>query len=548
MTRKAAAARRTTGPAGTTSPQTISPQYSRRTVLTRAGQIALTAASAGPLASLISACDSAGAGSTAAKTIKAGGTLLAGVASDPDSLDPQKSSLAVSAEIYDGIFSRLVNLQPDGKFTPSLATSWTNPDDKTFVFNIRPDVVFQNGDPLTPEDILFTFDRITSKSFGSTYAADFAAVSSVERSGPHQVTFHLRQPFAPLLANLANRGHILSRHAVQSGDPGRSPVGTGPFALAAWNQGQNLHLRKNSRYFVSHRPYLNAVDFSYLANDESRILALQSGQLDWVDDIPPQSTSTVRGNPELRYISSSITGKPEFLFFNMTQPPLNNKALRQAICWGINRQEIAKVGFFGAVEPGSEEVGRDSVWYTPGSDPYASAPNPDMVRSKLAEAGYPHGGVTVTFAAWTSGPDATRTAQLVQQQLKPFGINIEIQTMEISVWINKLFRKDYQMTLAFQEQIVDPDNFWSLIWTSNATENVTGYRNPAVDSLVAQAVTTTDLNARKALYGRIRTAVLNDAPTLFTTYTPLVYAARRNVAGAQVSPAQDPQFGNVGFS
>jgi peptide/nickel transport system substrate-binding protein len=523
-------------------------EYPRRMVLAKGGRAALALAAAGPLASL-AACGSAGPSSASTATkIAPGGTLLAGVSSDPDSLDPQKSSLAVSSEIYDGIFSRLVDLQPDGTFTPSLATSWSSPDDKTFVFDIRPDVVFQNGEPLTPEDVVFTFQRITSKSFGSTYAGDFAALSGIEQTGPHQVTFHLSQPFAPLLANLANRGHILSKHAVQTDDPSRRPVGTGPFALAVWNQGENLNLRKNPRYFTAGRPYLGAVKFSYLAQDESRILALQSRQLNWVDAIPPQSIPTVRSDSALRYVTSSITGRPEFLFLNVTKPPLNNKALRQAICWGINRQEIAKIGFFGAVEPGSEEVGRDSVWYTPGSDPYESGPDPAMVRRKLAEAGLPDGGISIKFAAWTSKPDSVRTAQLMQQQLKPFGINIEIETMEISVWIDRLFKRDYQLTLAFQEQIVDPDNYWSLIWTSSASENVTGYRNPVVDSLVAQAAATSDFSARKALYGKIRATVLDDAPTIFTSYAPLAYAAMSDVSGVQISSVQDPQFVNIGFS
>jgi peptide/nickel transport system substrate-binding protein len=522
--------------------------YSRRTVLARSGQVALGAAAAALPLSSLAACGSASGSPSGSTAVKPGGTLLAGVDSDPDSLDPQKSSLAVSGEIYDGIFSRLVDLRPDGKFAPSLARSWSGADGKSVIFNIRPGVVFHNGDPLTPEDIAFTFERIKNPKFGATYAADFGAVSGVEVTGPHQVTFHLDRPFAPLMANLANRGHILNRRAVESSDPGRQPVGTGPFVLAAWNQGESLTLRRNTKYLTARRPFLNAVKFSYLANNESRILALQSGQLDWVDKIPPQNTAAVKSGSLLRYTTSSVTGRPEFLFFNTTQPPLDNKALRQAICWGINRKEIAEVGFFGAVEPGSEEVGKNSVWYTPGADPYETAPNPVMVRRKLAEAGFPRGGVSVKFAAWTSAPDASRTAQLIQQQLAPYGINIEIETMEISVWTNRLFQRDYQLTVAFQEQIVDPDNFWSLIWTSNAAENVTGYRNPVVDELVARAVAVDDFSSRKALYGKIRATVLEDAPTLFTNYTPMGYASANDIGGIAISPVQDPQFVNIGFT
>lgn len=523
------------------------PALSRRSFVTRSGQFALGAAAVGSFGSLVAACssDSSSGGSG---SIKPGGTLLAGVPSDPDSLDPQKSSLNTAAEIYAGIYSRLVDLQSGGNVAPSLATKWTMPDDKTYVFDLRKGVTFHNGDPLTPEDVVFTFERMISASFGSTYASDFAAVSGIEKTGANQVTFHLRQPFAPFLANLANRGHILSQRAVKANDPTRQPVGTGPFKFGAWNQGQNLKLLANPDYFIADRPYLNAVDFRYRPIDQSRILAMESGQLDWVDGTAPQNIAAVKSSSQLKYLSSSETGKPEFLFFNVKRGPLKNKALRQAISYGIDRKEIAKVGFFGTVEPGSQEFGSSSPWFDPDSDPYAAGPNPDMVRSKLAEAGFPDGGVTVKFLAETSRPDAPRTAQLIQQQLKPYGINIEIETVEVSVWVNRLFGGEFEITQAFQEQLVDPDNYWTLFWTTKASQNVTGYSNPAFDALIAKAANTVDFDARLAVYAEARKLILDDAALFFTIYMPLNYAHRADVAGASINAIQDPQFVNVGLT
>jgi peptide/nickel transport system substrate-binding protein len=493
-------------------------------------------------ASVLAGCASNDA--TRATRIRPGGMLAACVAGDPDSLDPQRSSLAVSATVYSGLFSRLVTLRQDGTFAPELATSWSRPDERTHVFDLRPGVVFHNGDPLTPEDVVFTFDRITAKE--STYAGDFSALSGVEKTGPAQVTFHLDRPFAPLLANVANRGHILSRRAVDAEDPRRHPVGTGPFALGEWNQGMNVKLVHNKDYFGG-RPLLDAVNFTFLPHDYSRVLALRAGQLDWVDGVPPQSVSEVRGDRSLTYVTSSVAGRPQFLLFNTTRPPLDNKALRQAICWAIDRDEIAKVGFFGIAEPGSQEFGQDSFWHTDDSDPYATAPDPRMVRAKLAEAGLPRGGVHVRFLAWNSAADSARTAQVIRQRLEPFGIHLDIEVLDTSTWINRLFAKDYELTLAFQEQLVDPDNFWSLLWTSEAEQNVTGYRNPAVDALVKQAAATTDQNARREHYARIRRMVLADAPTLFTAYTPIGYATRASVLGSRVSPTQDPELREIGL-
>lgn len=524
---------------------------SRRGFLTRSGQVGLGVAALGSFGSLIAACSSdaePGNGPTSV-ALKKGGTLLAAVAGDPDSLDPQKASFASAAEIYAGIFSRLVNLESGGKFAPSLAESWTMPDDKTYVFDLKQGVTFHNGDPLTPEDVVFTFERMISKSFGSTYASDFATLSGIEKSGPSQVTFHLRQPFAAFLANLANRGHIVSEKAVKANDPRRHPIGTGPFKFDSWNQGQNLKLVRNPNYFIANRPYLDVVDVRFRPIDQSRVLALQSGQLQWVDGLAPQSIKSAESSSEIKVVASSETGKPEFLFFNLKTGPLGNKALRQAISWGIDRKEIAKAGFFGTVEPGSQEFGSSSPWFDKDSDPYSAGPNPDMVRSKLKEAGFPNGGVTVKYLTETSRPDAPRTAQLIQQQLKPYGINIEIEAVEVSVWINRLFAGEFEITQAFQEQLVDPDNYWTLFWTSNASQNVTGYSNPAFDDLVAQAANTVEVDARREIYARARKLILeDDAALFFTIYMPLNYAHRADVGGVGINAIQDPQFVNVGLT
>jgi peptide/nickel transport system substrate-binding protein len=530
--------------------QILDLSLSRRGFLARTGQVGLGVAALGSFGSLLAACSSdtnSGSGSGPV-TLKKGGTLLAGVPTDPDSLDPQKSSLATAAEIYAGIFSRLVDLQSGGKVAPSLATSWTTPDDKTYVFDLRQGVTFHNGDPLTPEDVVFTFDRMISKSFGSTYASDFAAVSGIEKTGPNQVTFHLRQPFAPFLANLANRGHVLSEKAVKAGDPRRNPVGTGPFKFDGWTQGQTVKLARNPHYFLANHPHLDGVEFRYRPIDQSRVLALQSGQLQWADGLPPQSISSAKSTSGLKVLSSSETGKPEFLFFNLKSGPLKNKALRQAIAWGIDRKEIAKAGFFGTVEPGSQEFGSSSAWFDKDSDPYSTGPNPDMVRSKLAEAGFPNGGVTIRILAETSRPDAPRTAQLIQQQLKPYGIKIEIETVEVSVWVNRLFAGEFEITQAFQEQLVDPDNYWTLFWTTNASQNVTGYSNPAFDELVTQAANTVEVGPRKEIYARARKTILEDAALFFTIYMPLNYAYRSDVGGVGINAIQDPQFVNVGLT
>ncbi|WP_053206119.1 ABC transporter substrate-binding protein [Jiangella muralis] len=520
---------------------TLMPHPSRRTVVVGIAGTGLVLG----CGALFSACGGA-ENSTSNGTGKptAGGTLRVGASSDPDSLDPHKSSLDVSQEIYCGIFSRLVDVSSTGEISPSLATEWEQPDDLTYVFTLRPDVTFHDGAPFEAREVVYTFDRIRDPDFGSISAAFFTALDTVEATGQYEVTFNLSRPSAAFLTNLAVYGHVVSQKTIEEGDPVRKPVGTGPFALASWTQGRGVELSKASTYFETDRPLLDAVSVSYLENTEGRVLALRSDELDWVDAIPKQSIEQVKNDKTLRYISGT-EGTPQFLIFNSGAAPFDNLALRQAVCWAIDREEIAKIAHLGTAEPGRSEFGSKSRWY-PEDDPYASAPDEDMVRSKLAEAGYPDGGVTINFLAWTSSPDAVATAQVIAEQLRPYNIELEIEQIEISSWLERVNAREYELTLRIYGGLTDPDQFWSRNWTTTSASNWSGYGSEEFDQLIIEAGSVDDEDTRRQKYDALRAKALGDGATLFTAFVPKAFAARADVAGSEVNPGGDPRFRNVG--
>jgi peptide/nickel transport system substrate-binding protein len=497
------------------------------------------------LTSLLAGCGGDPTSDTA-ETITPGGILRAGVSSDPDSLDPHKSALDVAQEIYCGIFGRLVDVDAAGEIKPSIASGWNSPDDRTYLFTLRPDVTFHDGSPVTSADVVYTFDRIRTKSFGSISAIFFTAVDKVDAVSPQQVRFTLHRPSAAFLTNLAVYGHIVSKKAIESADPARNPVGTGPFMFQKWTQGQSVEIGKFAKYLEPGRPYLDGVRFTYLQNTEQRVLALRSRELDWVDSIPKQSIAQVSKDNTLRFIRGQ-EGTPQFLVFNSGRPPLNNKALRQAICWAINRDEIAKVAFQGTIEKGVAEFGKASRWY-PANDPYASAPDENMVRKYLAEAGLPSGGVTIKYLAWTSSPDSVATAQVIEQQLQRYNIRLEIEQIEISSWLERVNAKNFELTLRLYGGLVDPDAFWSRNWSTTSVSNWSGYGGPELDAMIQAAGSELDPRRRHERYDEIRAMALTDGALLFTAFIPKSFVARRAVLGSEVYPGGDPRFRNIGLT
>ena len=213
-----------------------------------------------------------------------------------------------------------------------------------------------------------------------------------------QVTFHLKTPFGPFLSNLANNGEIVNQKAIESKDPSRNAIGTGPFEFVEWVQGDHITLKKNDSYFVSGKPYLDGIEFKFLLVDQSRIDALQSGDLNWSDAVPLQQLNTLKSDPSFNYVTSATAGIPDYIAMNTTQPPFDNKLVRQAVYWALDRDAIRQVAYFGAGESGIEEVPTGSSWFD--GAPLVT-PNTDKAKSLLQQAGVttPLGGRVPRAAA-----------------------------------------------------------------------------------------------------------------------------------------------------
>jgi peptide/nickel transport system substrate-binding protein len=230
---------------------------------------------------------------------------------------------------------------------------------------------------------------------------------------------------------------------------------------------------------------------------------------------------------------------------NTKKPPFDNKALRQAIALAVDKSAIRTVAYFGAGEDGGEEVPSGSPWYD-GADPYAK-PDLAAAKAKLAEAGHPN-GLTVDYLGLPQYPELLKTGQVVRDQLKKIGITMNIKQVDVSVWFDRFSKGNYQITSAYQERTIDPDNFYSLVLKTGGSINTTGYSNPAADSLITRAARETDFAKRKALYSELRKLIYDDVPLLFVHYETLNYLMRKAVHGSTTNPTLELRMGDVSLA
>jgi len=520
----------------------------RRHLLRRTGLIGLVLAGS----SLLLAACTGGSGSTStsgsatAGTAVAGGVLKAALTGEPDSLDPAVSSVYTGAQVYDNVFSKLLTMGPDGTFVGQLATKWTATDPTTWTFDLADNVYFHNGEKFTSADVKYTFDRILDPATASAYAGLYTSIASIETPSPTQVVFKLSTPFGPFLTNLANNGEIVNQKAIESGDPARHPVGTGPFEFVEWAQGDHITLKKFDKYFESGLPLVDEVDFKFLLVDQGRVDALSSGEINWADAVPLQQIASLKNDPRFTYVTSPVAGIPDFLALNTAKPPFDKVEVRQAVAWALNRADIRDLAYMGSGEVGNQEVPSGSSWFD-GTDPYASGPDIAKAKALLAKAGYPN-GLTVDYLGLPQYPELLKTGEVVRDQLKAIGITMNIKQVDVSVWFDAFSQGDYQITSAYQERTLDPDNFYSLVIKSGGPINTTAYANPTVDALIDQAAASTDEAARAKLYTQIREIVRNEAPIIFVHYETINYLMQKNVAGSVVTPTLELNLKNVGFT
>ena len=497
----------------------------RRTFLRRTGGLAVAAGLGG---GLLEAAGSAAAATTVG-TAQRGGTITMAIVDQPVNMDAADGELYSSIEVYDNIFSKLINVTPNFKFVPNLATQWKQDDAKTWTLDLVDNAVFHNGQPMTADDVKFTFDRLRTHPDG----VFFSAWKSTEVVNKNRVRFHLSHPYGPFEASLAGFSEIMSRKAVGSANPKLHPVGTGPFRLKQWVQGDHVTLERWQKYFKSGKPYLDEVKFRSIGDDTVRLTGLQTGEIDWIQQVPAQRYDELLGSSEF----ASSPGKPYlpyFIVLNCSRPPFNDRRVRQAIAWAVDRKEFQSLLWYGTAVTATEAVSPPSPWYS-GVNPYKGGPDADKAKALLKQAGQEN--LKITYLGQPNVVSQERTGEILKSQLADVGITMDIQNYAPAQYFEHFGKKDYDLTSTYWSATLDPAHLYFPLTYSTSPWNFPGIKSKQLDQVLEKFTYNTNQKSREAAYPDLVRAVAEEAPVIFLTNQIQRYWFKPTLHGSQPLPS-----------
>jgi peptide/nickel transport system substrate-binding protein len=471
-----------------------------------------------------------------------GGTVVAATIDKPVNMDPAFAELYSSMQVYQNIFSKLVYTDENFEIIPGLAKAWNQVDPVTWEFDLVDNAVFHNGEPFTSADVAFTFERLFDPEVGAPNAVFFGAVDQVETDGDYKVRITLKHPWGSFLADLAAALEIVNETAVTTLDPRLEPVGTGPFRFTEWVKDDHITLDRWDQYFAPERPYLDRVIFKAIADDTVRLTGLQTGEMQWVMQIPLQKV------PEMMEAGGDIKSTlgapylPDMIYLNSSKPPFDDKRVRQAIAWSVNRDEIVKVAFFGQAIAATEAINPDNPLYS-GVNLWADGPDYDRAKALLAEAGME--GLTFSFDGQPQVPTQVKSAQVLQQQLERAGITMNIQNYESGEWITRLLGKEYEATISYWSATLDPAHFYRPGFHSQSPWNISGYGTPEMDAAIDAFTDEVDPEKRKEAYAAMVTLAQEEAPIITIDNQLQQYWVAANVYGMVPLPSMEIRMETV---
>ena len=277
---------------------------------------------------------------------KKGGTLRVGFYLEASTMDPHLSGSKVDRQIYHNIYEPLLVLDTSLGIKPSLAESWQQPDAKTLIMKLRRGVKFHDGTDFNAEAAKFNFNRMKTEP-KSVRKGEVASIESVDVVDPYTIKINLRRPDAALLATLTDRaGMMVSPKVAQERGPelerNAKGAGTGPFEFVEWVKDDHLLIKRNDNYWNKQGgPYLDRIRYRPIPDDTVKLQSLQAGEIDVMDYVQPRDVAAVKADKNV--VVLDVPSLASFAYqLNHTRPPFDNKALRQAVAYAIDLEQVVK--------------------------------------------------------------------------------------------------------------------------------------------------------------------------------------------------------------
>ena len=498
------------------------------------------------VALLSAACGGDGGSEGPAGEPVTGGDAVISFRSDFDSFNPITNSAQVTDEVIKYmLFTPLVQFDSTLTVRPYLAERWELTDNDV-TFHLRQGVTWHDGQPVTAEDVKFTFDMAKNTETGAgIIAANLGMVESATVVDPQTIRFTFTAPHAQALEDFwwaPAPKHLLQGVAPSSmaqAPFNQRPVGSGPFKFVSWEKGQALTLEANTAFpaALGGRPRLDRVTFRVIPESTIRLTELVSGSVHADLFIPPSQAQQLEGQSGMK-IEQAPSRSFTYMGWNNERPPFDDAAVRRALAMAIDRNKIIQALLFEYARP----VGSFIPPFAPGAPELQPLPF-DVAGAKalLAQAGWTDangdgivekGGRPLRFTVLTNASNQLLLdiATVIQEQLKLVGADAQIRSLEFQTLLQQHRARDYEAVLAnwaWDYFRPDPTPLFSCAEArKEQSPNRAGYCNPQADELMQAGLREADAARAKTIWAQYSQILQRDQPI-----TPIYWSEDLTAAG-----------------
>jgi peptide/nickel transport system substrate-binding protein len=475
------------------------------------------------------------------------GTIVFALTTDINAIDPQIATEFNSWNAGFQMFDTLIWQNNEGDLVPELATSWEISDDGlVYIFHLRDDVTFHNGEPFNAEAMIYTWERNRPEDMYNSYYWNMAV--NMEAIDEYTLKITTEEVNPLYLSQISeNYMPLAPNYYAEVGEAGflEHPIGTGPFMFKEWVRGDHLTLVANPNYWREGYPLVETLIFKSIPESATRAAALKTGEVDIITRLTSEEAENLIGYPGVEIFEYPVDRVYYLAFNNITSgkgTPIEDRDVRLAMNYAVDVQGIIDAFFDGHAVRSSSLVGTQNFAYD-GADPYPY--DPEKAKELLADAGYPNG-----FDIGMACPDGAyarinEVCQAIANYLGNVDINIDLEFMESTLYWDLEYEK------ALPPLFVDS---WSGT-TGEANQRVDGmlHRNASYASwfdekfasMVDKILATIDRDEREKLYREIQVMMREDPPFIYL-YEPVTFEAyRSSVVGYAPSPYESYELWNV---
>jgi peptide/nickel transport system substrate-binding protein len=490
-----------------------------------------------------------------------GGTMIDAMTGEPSGLIAMIAGESAASAIAGNIFNSLLKYDRNLDLTGELAESWEiSKDKKTITFRLKPNLKWADDQPLTSDDVLFTWKKVTDDKTRTPYGSDFKLVIKAETPDPSTFRVTYAAPYAPALDTWAGL-HILPKHLLKDQDINttafaRKPVGSHYYKLAAWKNGQFLKLTRNPNA-TQGQARIDSLLSRIIPDKAAQFLELSADNIDLMGLNPIQYARIFPARPELNKniaLYKELGNNYTYLGFNLKRKPFDDIRVRQAINYAIDKQEIIDGVLLGLGEPVASPYKPGTRWSNPALKSYPY--DPAKAKALLKEAGFVDSdgdgvlekdGKPFAFEILTNqNKEREMTGVLIQRRLKEIGIDANIRVLEWASFLGRFIKpKEFDVVVLGWSLSLDPDQY--SIWHSSQQApgqfNFISYNNPRVDKLLEAGRLEMDPDKRMKIYHEFSKILLEDSPIVYLSAGYGLSAIHKRVQGIS-NPAPPAGIGH----